>query len=129
VLVSCIAPAPTTISSSAIATGECPPAAGATVAASVSDLARSPARYELKLVRVTGYYRSSFEHSAIYASLPAASDPSPVEGIWASPLPEGLDGQRVELLGYFTQSVRGHGGQWAGSLCVVSSSPARQDAP
>ena len=127
-LAACVQP-PTSISSSAIATGECPAAVGVPVPTSISELVQSPARYELKLVRVRAFYINGFEHSAIYGAMPSEGEPTPGLGIWASPLPDRLNGQRAELVGYFTGSVKGHGGQWPGSLCIVSATPARQDAP
>ena len=56
-------------------------------------------------------------------------EPSPGTGIWVSPLPASFAGKRVELIGYFTTAVKGHGDQWPGSLCIASARLAGEDAP
>jgi len=117
------------VTSSAIATGECPTAQGKPMDAPLHEIIKSPAAYHGRLVRLSGVYRKGFEVSAIVPASAPSVEPSPTTGIWSSPLPEGLEGRPLELLGYFTSTVRGHGSQWPGSLCVVSWSPAGQDAP
>ena len=128
-LYGCAKSAPATVSSSSIATGECPSVAGHPAATAIAEILRNPHRYNLRPVRLVGLYFSAVENSAVYPVVATGHEPSPGTGIWVSPLPASFAGKRVELIGYFTTAVKGHGDQWPGCLCIASARLAGEDAP
>ena len=87
------------------------------------ELASNPARYEGMFVSVSGYYYSYFERAALFGTPeeePYAHRAS--EGIWLLRMDRALAGKRVQISGIFTTGIKGHLGQWPGSLCVVNKS-------
>ena len=128
-LVDCSRPEPVAVTSSSIATGDCPHIVAPAIAATIPEVLRSPASFNLKPVRLVGVYYGAFEQSAVYPTVVTGREPSPSTGIWVSPLPDSLIGKRVQLIGYFTHAVKGHWRQWAGALWVASARVAREDSP
>ena len=99
---------------------DCPTASGTYESTTISEIITRPAAWDGKPVKVSGYFVSSFEHSAIY---PTKQDPFSAifsGGLWTllSVDREIVSGQRVTLRGIYTTRVQGHGSQWPGSICV-----------
>lgn len=87
----------------------------------LSDLSSDPDRYHGAAVRVDGYYYSYFEHSAIYpAPIPKPYNPEFDKGIWLLHAKPELNGEHVRVIGIFSSRIKGHLGQWPGSICVTS---------
>jgi len=108
----------------------CPEGRGRPLQASVSDIVSNPSSFQGALVRVSGHFHDDFEHHALYAG----TTPEPDEhrfknGIWSLWRHEGLMHGPVEVVGYFTAETKGHLGQFAGSICVISAAGAVAHAP
>lgn len=98
----------------------CPAVQGEPRAVGIAELAADPARFRDMAVSVTGYYYGSFEHSALYAT-PIRQVRRRSDGIWLMRMDRKLSGKQVAVVGTFTDRAKGHMGQWAGALCVVSA--------
>lgn len=103
---------------------DCPVASGTYERAEIADLISNPARLDGKAVKISGYYYSSFEHSAIY---PDAQDPQNLfasdfkKGLWVLDVDQTLSGKFVTLRGVYDAKGHGHLGQWSGTICVYSA--------
>ena len=100
----------------------CPIASGTYKPAKIADLIAHPELRDGKGVNISGYFTNSFEHVAIY---PARQDPFSAtfsEGLWMllSTDHKISNGQRITVRGVYTTKIRGHLGQWPGSICVNS---------
>lgn len=88
----------------------------------IDELVAHPDQFEGRTVRVQGYYYNAFENTTI---LPTQVDPydNIGNGPWVMGLPvfNQLGGRHVWMVGVFTQHVRGHLGQWPGTICVSSA--------
>lgn len=97
----------------------------------ISGLIANPDRFEGRAIIVSGFYYSSFEHSAIY---PTERDPTTStwqDGLWingVSPF-SSVSNEYVAVSGIFTSKQKGHLGQWPGSICVSSISKAQRHEP
>ena len=88
----------------------------------IADLTSEPERFEDTFVEVSGHYYQYFEHSAIYSTTeqrPYSHKYS--DGIWLSGVGPELGGMHVTVSGIFSQKVKGHLGQWPGTICVTSA--------
>ena len=106
----------------------CPIASGTYLRVAIPKLIANPATFDGKAIEVSGYHISSFEHSAIY---PAWQEPFTSrfsEGIWTliSTDRDVSSEYRVTLRGVYTTKIRGHLGQWPGSICVHSIGPGNE---
>lgn len=100
---------------------ECPSTQGAAETVELADLAALPTAYEGKFIRVEGYYYDYFEHAALHPEPEAEIYSGNFdEQVWVSNIDAEYSRQRVQLTGIFTAKSQGHGGQWPGTLCVVS---------
>jgi hypothetical protein len=109
---------------------DCEARQGEATTVGIAQIAASPAQFEGALVRISGYYAKDFEHSAIYANHKADPyDHHFASGIWLDRMDPTLSGRHVELTGQFTQSFKGHLGQWPGSICVTSATATSPGAP
>ena len=101
---------------------KCPAASGTYALSTVSELIASPERFNGKAIKVSGYYTRSFEHSAIYSTPQDPVSATPSEGVWTliSADRSISSGDRVMMRGVYTTKIRGHLGQWPGSICVHS---------
>lgn len=88
----------------------------------IGELVAHPDQFEGRTVRVQGYYYNAFENSTI---LPTQVDPydNIGNGPWVMGLPvfNQFSGRHVWMVGVFTQHVRGHLGQWPGTICASSA--------
>ena len=108
----------------------CPEPVGRPRKASISEITADPGAFHGVLVHITGHYHRSFEHHAIYPGpAPEPDEHTFEDGIWVLSGHDGLQGDHVEAVGYFTAKTRGHLGQWPGSLCVTSAAGAPKHAP
>lgn len=76
-------------------------------------------------MRVIGFYRGGFEHSAIYLHREDAERAIRANGFWVlgSGL-ESLDNRYIAIEGIFTTSSGGHLSQWPATICgVVKAAP------
>jgi hypothetical protein len=98
---------------------------------SIAALVANPERFEGKPVFVIGYYRSGFEHSAVYLHQEDAAHSITANGLWLqADVPNDLRNGYIGVDGIFTGLARGHLGQWSGTLCGVSRVvPWGSDAP
>jgi autonomous glycyl radical cofactor GrcA len=101
---------------------ECPKGRGTLQRVQLEELLRHGEKYHDRTVVVTGYYSHSFEHAAIYAT--QQLDPFQRrfgDGVWVDGLSPFVDGngQNILVSGVFSTQERGHGGQWAGSICAT----------
>ncbi len=88
----------------------------------IADLTSEPERFEGKFVAVSGYYYQYFENSAIYSTIenkPYSHKFS--DGIWLSGVGAEFGGMHINISGIFSQKVKGHLGQWPGTICVTSA--------
>lgn len=101
---------------------KCPTASGSYAPTDVQALVSDSARWNGKAVRISGYFVESSERSAIYPSLEGPSSLAFPAGVWALiRLNRGpASGQRATFRGIYTSDIRGHLGQWPGTLCVHS---------
>ncbi len=109
---------------------ECRAAGGVARTIDIEALTSSSSSLEGAFVRVSGYYASDFEHSAIYPV--PKSDPYDhhfASGIWLDRMDPALSGKHVQITGIFTRNFKGHLGQWPGSICVISAAEISPDAP
>ena len=100
----------------------CPVASGAYAPVSIPQLIANPAAFDGKAVEISGYSISMFEHSAIYSTRQEPFSANFSEGIWTliSTDRNVSSEDRVTLRGIYTTKIRGHLGQWPGSICVHS---------
>jgi hypothetical protein len=114
-----------------LATDLCPDVKGSALRVSIADLASHPDRYNGKVVSVSGYYYSYFEHSAIYSTQETESYSHKFsDGLWIqgiSPFAE-VSGKYLTLNGAFSSERHGHLGQWPGTICVTTAKAASPDA-
>jgi len=109
----------------------CPDVKESAQRVSISELVADPSRYNGKVVSVSGYYYSYFEHSAIYSTQEAEpyghkfSDGLWIQGV--SPFAE-VSGKYLTLVGAFSSEGHGHLGQWPGTICVTSAKAVSPDA-
>lgn len=101
----------------------CADVKGSAQQVSIADLTTDPGRYDGKVVSVSGYYYSYFEHSAIYSTQEA--DPYSYkfsDGLWIQGISPfaGISGEHLEFVGTFSSKDHGHLGQWPGTICVTS---------
>lgn len=87
----------------------------------IAELISNPRRFEGSAVRVDGYYRWGFEHSAVYTNKEDAEHHRTEKGIWVqADVPRELRGRDIMVEAIFTAQARGHLSQWAGTLCGVT---------
>ena len=108
--------------------GDCPEIHAAPQPVTLSELVSSPSAFEGALVRVTGYYHSGFEESALY-STPKVEAQDAREGVWFFGNENVLSGSRVQVTGVFTSTLKGHLSMWAGSVCTASTKVLSPNAP
>ena len=106
----------------------CPVASGTYQPVAIANLIANPALFEGKPVEISGYHISSFEHSAIYPTRQEPFSASFSEGVWTliSTDRNVSSEDRVTLRGIYTTKIRGHLGQWPGSICVHSVRPGNE---
>jgi hypothetical protein len=94
-------------------------------------LISNPGKFSGKAVSVTGFYRSEFEHSAIYLSRDDALNSIAQNGLWVfGGVPKTLRNHYVRIGGIFNPNSHGHMGQWPASICGVTTAvPWGTDAP
>ena len=94
-------------------------------AVSIVELLARPEKYEGRAVRVIGFYRNEFEHSAIYLHREDAERSILANGFWV--LGSGLSslGNRyIAIEGIFTASSGGHLSRLPATVCgVVKATP------
>ena len=94
-------------------------------------LISNPREFSGKAITVTGFYRSEFEHSAIYLGRDDALNSIAQNGLWVfGGIPETLRNRYVRISGIFNPESHGHMGQWPASICGVTTAvPWGTDAP
>ncbi len=94
-------------------------------------LIANPGEFSGKAVSVTGFYRSEFEHSAIYLSRDDALNSIAQSGLWVfGGVPKTLRNRYIRVSGIFNPESHGHLGQWPASICGVTTAvPWGTDAP
>ena len=108
--------------------GECPETDGAPQSVTLQELVSAPSAFEGAAVRVTGYYHSGFEESALYPTSKVEAQDARA-GVWLFGNDEVVSGSRVQATGVFTSTIKGHLSMWAGSLCAVSTKVLPPNAP
>lgn len=98
----------------------CPAPTTPPVPAAISSLIRRPSIADGTYILVTGYLCTGFEKSGLYET-PSCSS-SEESGLWISGISSDVQfsGDRVEIVGMFDSTQRGHLGQWPGTVCVYS---------
>ena len=101
---------------------DCPFVSGVYEPVTITELIARPADLDEKPVKISGYFISSFEHTAIYPTQQEPFSATFSEGLWTllNTNSRVVSGQHVTLRGIYTTKIRGHGGQWPGSICVHS---------
>jgi hypothetical protein len=104
----------------------CPVTSGTYVPVDIPQLIANPATFDGKAVEISGYHISLFEHSAIYPTRQEPFSTNFSDGIWTliSTNRNVSSERRVTLRGVYTTKMRGHLGQWPGSICVHSVLPS-----
>lgn len=89
---------------------------------SIVALIASPERYEGQAVVVTGFYKTGFEHSALYLHQDDGEHAIRANGFWLEGgLPDHMRDRYMTVQGIFTTTTRGHLGRWPGTLCGASA--------
>ena len=106
----------------------CPVASGVYATVSIPQLIANPAAFDGKAVEISGYSISMFEHSAIYPTKQKPFSANFSEGIWTLTSVDlsASSEKPVTLRGIYTTKIRGHLGQWPGSICVHSILPSNE---
>ena len=98
----------------------CPKASGNPTYLSLDTIIRDPSAFEGQLVETEGYYSGYFEHSAIYTTPEKGLYNKDFStGLWVLVPDDSFDGKSVRVTGTITTKIKGHLGQFAGTLCAI----------